>query len=97
MWAGCLQEGDKSTKVSKLKKGEFLMINIGSTSVGARVAGVRTELARLELTGPVCTRVRSFFKSWDLLPPALCAVQPSGVLFEEVLVLVFFRLETKLP
>ncbi|OEH75923.1 eukaryotic translation initiation factor 2 gamma [Cyclospora cayetanensis] len=52
------QEGEKSTKVSKLKKGEFVMVNVGSTSVGARIAGIKPEVAKLELTGPVCTRVR---------------------------------------
>ncbi|KFG32627.1 putative eukaryotic initiation factor-2 gamma, partial [Toxoplasma gondii FOU] len=68
------QEGDKSTKVSKLKKGEFLMVNIASTSVGARVAGLKPEMAKLELTGPVCTRVgdkialsRRVDKHWRLI------------------------------
>lgn len=68
------QEGDKSTKVSKLKKGEFLMVNIGSTSVGGRVSGVKPEMARLELTGPVCTLVgdkialsRRVDKHWRLI------------------------------
>lgn len=68
------QDGDKSTKVSKLKKGEFVMVNVGSTSVGARVAGIKPEVAKLELTGPVCTRVgdkvalsRRVDKHWRLI------------------------------
>ncbi|AFZ80256.1 elongation factor Tu family member [Theileria equi strain WA] len=67
-------DGDKSTKVSKLKKGEFLMINIGSTSVGGRVSGIKPDMAKLELTGPVCTRVgdkvalsRRVDKHWRLI------------------------------
>ena len=36
------------------------MVNVGSTSVGARVAGIKPEVAKLELTGPVCTRVSIF-------------------------------------
>lgn len=68
------QDGDKSTKVSKLKKGEFLMVNIGSTSVGARVTGIKSDMAKLELTGPVCTRIsdkialsRRVDKHWRLI------------------------------
>ncbi|GBE59813.1 eukaryotic translation initiation factor 2 gamma [Babesia ovata] len=67
-------DGDRSTKVSKLKKGEFLMINIGSTSVGGRVSGIKPDMAKFELTGPVCTRVgdkvalsRRVDKHWRLI------------------------------
>eukprot|EP00922_Rhytidocystis_sp_ex-Travisia-forbesii_P061903 GHVS01091671.1.p1 GENE.GHVS01091671.1~~GHVS01091671.1.p1 ORF type:complete len:455 (+),score=31.76 GHVS01091671.1:27-1391(+) len=68
------QEGDKSTKVAKLKKGEFLMVNIASTSIGGRVTGIKSDMAKLELTGPVCTRVgdkialsRRVDKHWRLI------------------------------
>eukprot|EP00922_Rhytidocystis_sp_ex-Travisia-forbesii_P061898 GHVS01091666.1.p1 GENE.GHVS01091666.1~~GHVS01091666.1.p1 ORF type:complete len:455 (+),score=46.30 GHVS01091666.1:47-1411(+) len=68
------QEGDKSTKVVKLKKGEFLMVNIASTSIGGRVTGIKSDMAKLELTGPVCTRVgdkialsRRVDKHWRLI------------------------------
>lgn len=71
------QEGDKSTKVSKLKKGEFLMINIGSTSVGGRVAGIKPEMAKLELTGPVCTRVSSVIARGTRWWPSLHVVRIS--------------------
>ncbi|RVW71411.1 Eukaryotic translation initiation factor 2 subunit 3 [Vitis vinifera] len=46
---------EKQGKVSKLTKGEILMLNIGSMSTGARVLAVRNDLAKLQLTSPVCT------------------------------------------
>ncbi|CAA6671846.1 unnamed protein product [Spirodela intermedia] len=46
---------EKQGKVSKLAKGEILMLNIGSMSTGARVVAVRNDLAKLQLTAPVCT------------------------------------------
>ena len=55
------QEGTKQAKVSKLTKGEMLMVNIGSTSTGGKVIkvleGPRGEpIARVTLTQPVCTQ-----------------------------------------
>lgn len=54
-------EGAKQAKVSKLSKGEMLMVNIGSTSTGGRVVkvleGAKGEpVARISLTQPVCTQ-----------------------------------------
>ncbi|KAF3493658.1 hypothetical protein DY000_02058266, partial [Brassica cretica] len=46
---------EKQGKVSKLTKGEILMLNIGSMSTGAKVVGVKNDLAKLQLTAPVCT------------------------------------------
>ncbi|KAG0500043.1 hypothetical protein HPP92_000115 [Vanilla planifolia] len=46
---------EKQGKVSKLAKAEMLMLNIGSMSTGARVVAVRNDLAKLQLTAPVCT------------------------------------------
>ncbi|MCL7034742.1 hypothetical protein MKW94_018858 [Papaver nudicaule] len=46
---------ERQGKVSKLAKGEILMLNIGSMSTGARVLAVRNDLAKLQLTSPVCT------------------------------------------
>ncbi|KAF9689552.1 hypothetical protein SADUNF_Sadunf01G0104000 [Salix dunnii] len=46
---------EKQGKVSKLTKGEILMLNIGSMSSGARVLAVKNDLAKLQLTSPVCT------------------------------------------
>jgi translation initiation factor 2 subunit 3 len=45
----------KQGKVKKLSKGEILMVNIGSTSKGAKVMAVKNDLAKLILTAPVCT------------------------------------------
>ena len=54
-------EGTKQAKVSSLTKGEILMVNIGSTSTGGKVAkileGAHGEpIARISLTQPVCTQ-----------------------------------------
>ncbi|CAN6439991.1 unnamed protein product [Victoria cruziana] len=46
---------EKQGKVAKLAKGEILMLNIGSMSTGARVIAVKNDLAKLQLTAPVCT------------------------------------------
>ncbi|KAK9933801.1 hypothetical protein M0R45_020976 [Rubus argutus] len=46
---------EKQGKVSKLAKAEIIMLNIGSMSTGARVIAVRNDLAKLQLTSPVCT------------------------------------------
>jgi len=45
-----------SQQVSKLAKGEVLMLNIGSMCTGARVIAVKHDLAKLQLTSPVCTK-----------------------------------------
>lgn len=54
---GVKQEGDKKKgeKIKKLEKGEILMVNIGSTSTGARILQVKGDLAKVVLTSPVCT------------------------------------------
>ncbi|KAE9453237.1 hypothetical protein C3L33_14861, partial [Rhododendron williamsianum] len=39
----------------KAAKAEILMLNIGSMSTGARVVAVKNDLAKLQLTSPVCT------------------------------------------
>lgn len=45
----------KKGKIKKLQKDETLMLNIGSTSVGARILKVEGDLAKVALTSPVCT------------------------------------------
>lgn len=50
------KEGEKQDKVQKLSKGEVLMLNIGSMCTGARVLAVKADLAKLQLTSPVCTK-----------------------------------------
>lgn len=53
---GVKAEGDgKQSRVTKLSKGETLMVNIGSTSTGGRVIAVRKDLAKIVLISPVCT------------------------------------------
>jgi len=54
---GVKTEGDaKAGKVSKLKKGEILMVNIGSTAAGGRIVSMKdNDLAKIMLTSPVCT------------------------------------------
>lgn len=67
-------EGEKQGKVQKLTKGEILMVNIGSTSTGGRVLAVKGDLAKLQLTSPVCTEEnekvalsRRIDKHWRLI------------------------------
>ncbi|KAJ1959329.1 eukaryotic translation initiation factor 2 subunit gamma [Dipsacomyces acuminosporus] len=83
---GVKTEGKKQTKVSKLSKSEVLMVNIGSTSVGARVTGVKSDLAKLVLSNPSCTEVgekialsRRIDKHWRLIG---WAVIMKGKVFE---------------
>lgn len=45
----------KEGKIKKLAKGEILMVNIGSTSTGARILQVKEDLAKVVLTVPVCS------------------------------------------
>lgn len=65
---------EKQGKVAKLAKGEVLMLNIGSMSTGARVQAVKNDLAKLQLTAPVCTKTgekvalsRRVEKHWRLI------------------------------
>uniref|UniRef100_A0A7S3BWG3 protein-synthesizing GTPase n=2 Tax=Prasinoderma singulare TaxID=676789 RepID=A0A7S3BWG3_9VIRI len=68
------KENEKQSKVSKLSKGEVLMLNIGSMCTGARVSAVKGDLAKLSLTSPVCTKAgekialsRRVDKHWRLI------------------------------
>lgn len=54
---GVKMEDKKQTKVSKLVKGELLLINIGSTSIGGRVISTKADLAKIQLATPACTTV----------------------------------------
>jgi translation initiation factor 2 subunit 3 len=67
-------EDKKQTKVTKLVKGELLLINIGSTSTGGRVLSVKGDLAKIQLTSPACTEIgekvalsRRIEKHWRLV------------------------------
>lgn len=68
--------GGKKTRVEKLKVGEILRLNVGSTMTGAKITGLREgeNLARLELIQPVCTRLgdkvtvsRKYESHWRLI------------------------------
>lgn len=45
----------RADRITKLTRGEVLMVNIGSTSTGARVISVKGDLAKVALTAPVCS------------------------------------------
>lgn len=71
---GVKTEDKKQTKVSKLVKGELLLINIGSTSTGGRVLSSKADLAKIQLTSPACTEIgekvalsRRIEKHWRLV------------------------------
>lgn len=68
------KEKEKQMKVAKLSKGEILMVNIGSMSTGAKVLGVKKDMMKVQLTGPVCTTIgekvalsRRVEKHWRLI------------------------------
>ncbi|KAK7204410.1 eukaryotic translation initiation factor 2 gamma subunit [Myxozyma melibiosi] len=71
---GVKTDEKKQARVSKLTKNEILMVNIGSTATGARVVGVKADLAKLQLTSPACTEIgekialsRRIEKHWRLI------------------------------
>merc|ERR1719453_2780054 len=78
---GVKTDGDsRGGKVQKLKKGEILMVNIGSTASGGRITGIKVgeggegDLAKILLTTPVCTQEgdkvalsRRIEKHWRLI------------------------------
>ncbi|KAL8674704.1 MAG: hypothetical protein Q9168_000936 [Polycauliona sp. 1 TL-2023] len=64
----------KQAKVAKLAKNELLLVNIGSTSSGATVVGVKADAAKLSLKIPACTEIgekialsRKIDKHWRLI------------------------------
>ena len=42
--------------MQKLAKSETLLVNIGSTSTGGKVVGVKKDMAKIALMQPVCTK-----------------------------------------
>eukprot|EP00829_Urostomides_striatus_P006529 TRINITY_DN17097_c0_g1_i1.p2 TRINITY_DN17097_c0_g1~~TRINITY_DN17097_c0_g1_i1.p2 ORF type:complete len:131 (-),score=63.88 TRINITY_DN17097_c0_g1_i1:7-399(-) len=55
---GVKSEGKtKQERIVKIKKGELLLVNIGSTSTGANVLDCKAEAITLQLLGPVCTEI----------------------------------------
>lgn len=64
----------KQAKVAKLAKNEVIMVNIGSTSTGAKVVAIKNDAAKLVLTNPACTSIgekvalsRRIEKHWRLI------------------------------
>ena len=64
----------KQAKVDKLAKNEVIMVNIGSTSTGAKVVAIKKDAAKLQLTSPACTNIgekvalsRRIEKHWRLI------------------------------
>jgi len=64
----------KQQKIAKLAKNEVLMVNIGSTTVGAKVIAVKADAAQLQLVNPACTEIgekialsRRIEKHWRLI------------------------------
>lgn len=71
---GVKADNGKQAKVAKLAKNEVLMANIGSTSIGVRVAAIKNDAAKLVLTAPACTSIgerlalsRRIDKHWRLI------------------------------
>ncbi|KAK4220100.1 eukaryotic translation initiation factor 2 gamma subunit [Rhypophila sp. PSN 637] len=64
----------KQAKVEKLSKNEVIMVNIGSTSTGAKISAIKKDAAKLVLTSPACTKIgekvalsRRIDKHWRLI------------------------------
>ncbi len=64
----------KQAKVDKLVKNEVIMVNIGSSSVGAKIMAIKKDAAKLQLTSPACTVIgekialsRRIEKHWRLI------------------------------
>jgi len=71
---GVKTDNENKGKIAKLEKEEVIMVNIGSTGTGGRVIAVKSDLARITLTTPVCTQQgeklalsRRIEKHWRLI------------------------------
>ncbi|KAJ2770268.1 eukaryotic translation initiation factor 2 subunit gamma [Coemansia nantahalensis] len=71
---GVVSEGKKQAKIAKLSKNEQVLVNVGSCSVGGRVAGVRENLAKIVLMSPTCAEIgesiaisRRIDRNWRLI------------------------------
>lgn len=83
---GVKTDGDKKKagKIKKLAKGEILMVNIGSTSTGARILAVKHDLAKVVLTSPVCTSEGEKLALSRRVDKVRSALQPLNKLVEYV-------------
>ena len=66
--------GSKGEKVSKISKGEVLMFNIGSQTVGGKIIATKKDLLKISLTQPICSSLqtkisvsRRIEKHWRLI------------------------------
>jgi len=73
-WLLGVKDDASKTKVTKLGRGEMLLVNIGSTSTGGRVLGVAKDIVKLQLMQPVCAQLndnialsRKIEKHWRLI------------------------------
>eukprot|EP00397_Hematodinium_sp_SG-2012_P021653 GEMP01022381.1.p1 GENE.GEMP01022381.1~~GEMP01022381.1.p1 ORF type:complete len:464 (+),score=92.48 GEMP01022381.1:92-1483(+) len=73
---GVKTDGDsKGGKVQKLKRGEVIMVNVGSTAAGGRIVAIKeNDKAKITLTNPVCSQEgdkvalsRRIEKHWRLI------------------------------
>lgn len=73
---GVKTDGDsRQGKVQKLKRGEVIMVNVGSTAAGGRIVAIKeNDKAKFTLTNPVCTQEgdkvalsRRIEKHWRLI------------------------------
>lgn len=71
---GVKSDDKKQTRVQKLSKNEILMLNIGSTSTGARIIVAKHNIAKLQMNTPACTEIggkvalsRRIEKHWRLI------------------------------
>ncbi len=69
------RQGNRNMEtVGEIKKGETLLVNVGSTAIGARVltvGGINKDVITFELLNPVCSEIgekiaisRRIEKSW---------------------------------
>lgn len=55
---GVRTEGDRrAARVEKLAKQEVLMLNIGTQATGGKVLAVKADLAKIQLSTPVCVDI----------------------------------------
>ena len=73
-WLLGVKDDASKTKITKLNRGEMLLVNIGSTSTGGRVLDVVKDIVKLQLMQPVCSESngnialsRKIEKHWRLI------------------------------
>lgn len=54
---GVRSDSGTQTRVSRLERGEIIMVNIGSFSTGGKVLSMKGDTARITLSSPACTEI----------------------------------------